>query len=164
MKKTLRLPTSLVAASIIALAILQACGKNPPNSARQVPLAIAKKQTELYRTLLSNISRDSPCGKALYYRAEVFSRADIETLLSQKGCDGIRIYHAIDEKGRSVMLMVGKTNIDDILPTLKDGLESNKDSISGPQPGPSPNGQDEMSYIFRSEVPCPDVCPKKPVL
>ncbi|MDH4045606.1 MAG: hypothetical protein OEY20_00270 [Gemmatimonadota bacterium] len=64
-------------------------------------------------------------------RGGMFPRKPVQDLLAQKGCEGVRIYYARDEKGVPALVLVA---VD------KDGNDMVKDSIL------------EWSY------PCPPLC------
>jgi hypothetical protein len=61
-----------------------------------ITLAAGSKMTKSFRTNYPNAT------KAVYYTADVY-----EDLLAQNGCEGIRIYNAINEDGKLTNVMVG---------------------------------------------------------
>ena len=92
-----------------------------------VTLATAVEQAKKFSDLLTNtrdISLDTEPLQPLHYHAEYFSRADIEAILSQNECDGIRIYHALDNNEKSILLIVGATTDRDLLPVSSGNTNS----------------------------------------
>lgn len=74
--------------------------------------------------------------------SETFNRADIDVLLAQPACEGLRIYFGNDEHARMHAILVAvNENNEDILPSLTASLNPEEDIIL------------ELSQR------CPDMCP-----
>jgi hypothetical protein len=116
----------------------------PPNKGRTVSLDAARGQIRQHRLFRTSNSNVPAIDTALFYRSESFSKADLQAILAEDSCDGVRIYPALDKNGRIVLLIVGRNGRKDLLPT----------------PARDSSGNRPIYYILRSEVPCPEVCPE----
>ncbi|MGD1844508.1 MAG: hypothetical protein ACFB10_03860 [Salibacteraceae bacterium] len=85
-----------------------------------IPLETASGWTSNYRTA-------NP-GETL---AHFFGREIIERILAQPGCEGIRMYYALDEHGKKQLLLVGSA-------------ADENDQVDG--------------TIADLSIPCPDAC------
>ena len=82
-------------------------------------------------------------------RAHFFGRQIIEKILAQPGCMGIRIYYAIDDKGKKQLILVGA------------------DEKGGNQwPSVKPKGSKKLlkdggggNTTSDGSIPCPPFCP-----
>jgi hypothetical protein len=137
----------MVVFAISAVVFLQSCQTKAPDSSRTVTLSNAKNQVTNFKTFKAR-NQDPNLQNLTYYNSESFTKADLEAILSEKGCDGIRVYHAINDSGRSVMLIVGRQgNTNDLLPDTSAANALKADLSNG------------SNYIISSEVPCPQMCP-----
>ena len=92
-----------------------------PDTARRVSVDSARAQVRRYMSLLDTTRRDTAqlnAGKirTFFYSAEFFSKKNLQAILSESGCDGIRIYHAINRNGRGTLLILGVRGNNDMLP------------------------------------------------
>lgn len=148
-----KLSTSFIAIlTLISIGMLPllGCGHKKPAEKNIVPLSTARTRIGAYRNLIPG--RDTASNdlrtRSFYYRSEAFTKSDLEAILSESGCDGIRIYHAVNEQGRSVMYILGKNSAgNDLLP---DSTARNPAAAQVDNKG---------NYIISSEVPCPEMCP-----
>ena len=97
----------------------------PPQRDHRIPLAAAAAMTRRHRE-----TRGAK-GAAEGERGAMLFRAPVEALLAQKGCEGLRIYYARDDKDVPTLVLVG---VD------KDG----NDLVSG----------DVLEWVY----PCPPFC------
>jgi len=99
---------------------------------KTVPIDIAIEQAKRFTDLLAHresFSLEKEKPQPFHYHAEYFSKADIEAVLSQNGCEGIRVYHALDDDGKAILLIVGATRDSDLLPVDSGRMESTDNII-----------------------------------
>jgi hypothetical protein len=116
----------------------------PPKSEHTVTLDEARNQIRQHRSFRASNANVPAIDTALFYRSESFSKTDLQAILAEDSCDGIRIYPALNKDGRIVLLIVGRNGRKDLLPTPPRDSSYNR----------------PIYYILRSEVPCPEVCPE----
>jgi hypothetical protein len=79
--------------------------------------------------------------------AHYFGGDIIRRVLNETGCVGIRIYYAIDDKGKKQVLIVGTdANGDNLLPAQGAAAKADDDPI-----------------IVDYSYPCPTICPRNPL-
>jgi len=102
-----------------------------------IPLETAKEWTANYR---ASIKPDDTL--AHYFGGDIIRR-----VLNETGCVGIRIYYAIDDKGKKQVLIVGTdANGDNLLPAQGAEAKADDDPI-----------------IVDYSYPCPNYCPSNPL-
>ncbi|MCX2740989.1 hypothetical protein [Pontibacter anaerobius] len=67
-----------------------------------IELATASQWTKNYR----EHAKPDP-ARGMVVKGHFFGRQVLEQILSQEGCMGIRMYHAVDERGQRQMVLVG---------------------------------------------------------
>ncbi len=82
-------------------------------------------------------------------KAHFFGREIIHKILAQPGCQGIRMYHAIDDKGKKQIILVGANE---------------KGDNMWPSSSPKPKGKllkdgGGGNTAADSSAPCPPFCP-----
>ena len=63
-----------------------------------ISLDEAVKMTSLYRNEYPKILAETMRGKDILPRSETFNREAYDKVLSQEGCEGIRLYYSMDDK------------------------------------------------------------------
>lgn len=109
-----------------------------------VPLSEAIAMTSLYRTQREAILKPEFQGRAVLPLSESFDRSVFDSLLSQAGCVGIRIYYGMDEKDLVHAIVVGYDAAGkDLLPS-----QNKTDAVAG-----------EEDVVAENSNRCPDLCP-----
>jgi hypothetical protein len=72
----------------------------PPQRDHRIPLAAAAAMTRRHREARG--AKDVSEGE----RGGMVPREPVQQLLAQKGCEGLRIYYARDEKGTPALVLV----------------------------------------------------------
>lgn len=95
-------------------------------------------------------------------RAQVFDRKTIEAILHQPGCEGIRVYYAIDNEGKWQLIPVAiDKNNNDILLSAESSKHT-KENAKGEKV--SLLMQQEQSIAYAPSAPCPTMCGEKNLL
>ena len=106
-----------------------------PQTNHFIPLSQAIEMTVKYRDDMEMILDPEFRNKAVLPLSETFNREDIDRLMDQAGCEGIRLYYSMDDKSKFHMIIVGVN-------------ERNEDILV-----------DQNALIIESAVRCPAVCP-----
>ncbi|MGH7658791.1 MAG: hypothetical protein ACREL6_11205 [Gemmatimonadales bacterium] len=103
----------------------------PPPADHRVSLREATEMVKRFRssTAAQALGKAGPAGA---FRGGMLPRAAVEELLAQKGCEGIRIYHAQLDDGVPTLVLVG---VDKEADDMTDGV------------------------ILEKFYPCPPYCP-----
>lgn len=114
----------------------------PQSGSHKITLATAIQLTSRYRTNRETILATAYKNQDILPLSETFSRADIDDLLAQSGCQGLRIYYGMteDDKLHAVMVAVNDQN-EDIIPDQENSLIS------------------EENIIIEEGQRCPVICP-----
>ena len=72
-----------------------------------ISLAEAKQLTSAFRSKQETILEPAYKGKGVLPVCETFNRAAFDTVLSKRGCVGLRIYFAMDETNLVKLVIVG---------------------------------------------------------
>ena len=107
-----------------------------------ISLATAVKMTSQFRLDRENILKQNEQGKNLLPICETFDRSAFDAILSQAGCNSVRIYYGMKDDKKIHAIIVG-VNSDgkDILPDL----------------GQISEGEDGV--IVEESNRCPPICP-----
>jgi hypothetical protein len=93
----------------------------PPASSHFIDLPKAVDMTTDYRDNRETILDTPYQGQAILPLSETFAREDIDQLLAQDGCKGLRIYYGMDTNLKVHAILVGVTEAnEDILPSTTD--------------------------------------------
>jgi len=114
-----------------------------PTGTHFISLSEAAAMTHRYRKNKETILAGNYKNSNLLPVCETFNRAAIDTLLSQPGCEGIRVYYGMSESLEVHAVIVGvNQNNEDLLAVTSLRTESEDDSI-----------------ILEKGQRCPDECP-----
>lgn len=104
----------------------------PPPADHRVSLREATEMVKRFRssTAAQAIGKAGPAGT---FRGGMLPRAAVEELLAQKGCEGVRVYHAHEPDGTPTLVLVG---VDGEADDMADGI------------------------ILEKVYPCPPYCPR----
>lgn len=104
-----------------------------------ITLAIAEDMTALYRQNREAVLAEDYQNKEILALNETFPASEVEDVLKQTGCVGLRIYYGMDENQKVHAILVGVNSSDeDILPSSSTEVNSN---------------------ILEQAIRCPQVCP-----
>ena len=107
-----------------------------------ITLTIAKQVTLSYRQNKETILATTYQNQNILALSETFSRTDIELLLNQSGCMGIRIYPGMDTSDKVHAILVGVNENDEDMIVPDNQLLSEDDGL-----------------ILERGVRCPEDCP-----
>ena len=109
-----------------------------------ISLAAAKQMAARYAEHRETILTPPMQNKDILPLSERFERADIDSVLAQEGCAGLRIYYGMDEDLQVHAILIGvDENGEDILP---------EDETT-----------EEDSDVLERGFRCPPYCPDKPL-
>ncbi len=114
----------------------------PTAGSHHISLTVAENLTATYRTNRETILAAAYQGKNVLPLSETFNLEDIQDLIAQTGCAGIRIYYGMknDDTVHAVLVAVNESNEDIIY------VEENF-SVSG------------ENIIIEEGQRCPVICP-----
>ena len=111
-----------------------------------ISLAEAIQMTSNFRTNREEILKRNYQNKDILPLSETFDRRELDTVLSQQGCKGIRVYYGMDEQLKVHAIIVG---VD----------ENNRDMIPG---SANVTGEEEEDdQIIERGIRCPPICPEE---
>jgi hypothetical protein len=121
-----------------------------PTNSHFISLEQGVEMTSLYRAEKEAILATPFQNQNILPNSETFKRDDIDTLLAQEGCAGLRIYYGMKEslQVHAIMVAVNSSN-EDILPESESLVEEGGDIVEEGQrcpdfcPPPSPLNEDE---------------------
>ncbi len=117
----------------------------PSNGSHSISLDKAVDMTTLYREEKETILASTYQNQNILCNSETFALADVETLVSQTGCAGLRIYYGMDANLKVHAILVGiNEEGGDMLPTT------------------DPDEPSEM--ILETGQRCPTTCPPESAL
>lgn len=160
MKKSPLMSFSIVA--IVFVYLISGCKVIP--AVTTISLDSARAQVNLFNERITSSTdslRSAARLKSFLYKAEFFTKRDLQAILAQKGCTGIRVYHAIDGKGKAVTFIVGVSGSSDQLPkgtALATQPSTRRQNVADSTAADNHNAT--KAAILRSEVPCPEMCPE----
>lgn len=95
-----------------------------------IPLATAVEMTARFRNNQNNILKPGYQNANIIPVCETFTRSAVQALLSQSGCEALRIYYGMDENLKIHAILVGvNDNNADILPAQNSLSESSEGVI-----------------------------------
>lgn len=118
----------------------------PSASSHFISLTTATDLTSRYRSDHNSILATAFQNQGILPLSETFNAADIKALLTQAGCEALRIYYGMDDNDKVHAVLVGvNEDNEDILPSQRDI-----------DPG--------VDIIVEEGQRCPVICPPASVL
>lgn len=142
----------LVFALIYTIISISCENKSVLKPKHTVPLERAVATAGAFKKIAADPRNIQARSNSVYFTCERFSREDIEAILNEDDCTGIRLYHALDSSGKAIVYIVGVKGNKDLLPS--------KRSENGKQKPDSSFETSKYYYIIESDGRCPDSCPE----
>jgi hypothetical protein len=98
--------------------------------------------TTLYRDNYETVLGAAYKGKNILALSETFERSDIDVLLAQRGCTGLRLYYGMNDESQVHAILVGVN-------------EENEDMLGAT----SLTEEEEEDVILEKGFRCPEMCP-----
>ena len=110
-----------------------------------ISLATAIEMTSLYRNQKENILKTDYQGQNILCTCETFDKSVVEALISQTGCQQLRIYFGMKEDFTVHSILVG--------------VDGNGADILPPQNATLSTSDDDDEMIAEDAMRCPPLCP-----
>ncbi len=160
MKRTNLFSFSILAASCIYL--FSACETKVETAVSTISVDSARTWVATFNEQIIQTKdslRFAAQSNSFLYKAEFFTKRDLEAILAQDGCTGIRVYHGINSKGKAVMCIVGTAGNENQLPIGTAGNQGTNDKQRKRDTTGTAPESGTKAVILKSEVPCPEMCP-----
>jgi len=113
---------------------------------------IAKQRVAAFRN--SQSSKNTNQGKPgdTFYTAEFFDKESLLKVLNQPDCDGIRIYHALNDDEKHTLLIVGVSGVNDMVGVI------NTNAVTNNTGGDDTTPPEDIILESEENQRCPPTC------